>query len=36
MNGIYTIGCKYGFALKGELNKADFIIDDIVDIKKLF
>jgi len=33
-NGIYTIGCSYGFALEGELEEADFIIDDINDLKK--
>jgi phosphoglycolate phosphatase len=33
-NNIYTIGCNYGFALEGELNEADIIIDDIEDLKK--
>lgn len=28
-NDIYTIGCTYGFALDGELEGADFLIDDI-------
>lgn len=33
-NGIYTIGCTYGFALKGELNSADLLIGDIREIQK--
>lgn len=33
-NGIYTIGCSYGFSLEGELEVADLIIDDINDLKK--
>jgi phosphoglycolate phosphatase len=35
MNDIYTIGCKYGFALEGELDKADIIIEKIEDLKKI-
>lgn len=33
-NSIYTIGCTYGFALKGELDSADILIDDIRELKK--
>ena len=33
-NGIYTIGCAYGFAVEDELKEADVIIEDIRDIKK--
>lgn len=32
-NEIYTIGCSYGFHLEGELEKSDFIIDDIRDLR---
>jgi phosphoglycolate phosphatase len=32
-NGIYTIGCSYGFALDGELQEADLIINDIKELK---
>jgi phosphoglycolate phosphatase len=35
-NDIYTIGCKYGFALEGELDKADFIIGGIEELRKYF
>jgi phosphoglycolate phosphatase len=35
-NGIYTIGCKYGFGLKGELKDADIIIDRIGDLINIF
>lgn len=35
-NGIYTIGCSYGFSLKDELEDADLIIDDISELKKYF
>jgi len=35
-NGIYTIGCSYGFSLKDELEEADLIIDDISELKKYF
>lgn len=33
-NNIYTIGCSYGFGLKGELDCADVIISDIRDLMK--
>ncbi len=33
-NNIYTIGCTYGFAQKGELDDADILIDDIGKLKK--
>lgn len=33
-NGIYTIGCSYGFSLVGELNEADLIIENINELKK--
>lgn len=33
-NRIYSIGCSYGFALEGELDDADVIIDDITDLMK--
>ncbi len=33
-NNIHTIGCSYGFSLKGELDEADLIINNISDIKK--
>lgn len=35
-NKIYTIGCKYGFSQKGELDEVDLIINDIRDLKKYF
>lgn len=35
-NNIYTIGCTYGYALKGELDEADMLIDDIQELKKYF
>jgi phosphoglycolate phosphatase len=35
-NNIYTIGCSYGFSLKGELDNADITIDNILALKKLF
>jgi len=35
-NGIYTIGCSYGFSLEDELEDADLIIDDISELKKYF
>lgn len=34
-NAIYTIGCSYGFAQPDELKEADFIINDITELKKL-
>jgi haloacid dehalogenase superfamily, subfamily IA, variant 1 with third motif having Dx(3-4)D or Dx(3-4)E len=34
-NNIYTIGCSYGFAVKGELDEADLIIDNIKALKHL-
>lgn len=34
-NNIYTIGCSYGFALNGELNDADIIINNILELKQL-
>ena len=33
-NDIYTIGCTYGFALKGELDGADILVDDIRELKR--
>lgn len=33
-NGIYTIGCSYGFPLEGELDEADLIIENISELKK--
>ena len=35
-NGIYTIGCKYGYARKDELKEADILIDRISDLLNLF
>lgn len=32
-NNIYTIGCSYGFSQKGELADADFIINNIKELK---
>ncbi|TJX13092.1 HAD family hydrolase [Tissierella creatinini] len=32
-NGICTIGCSYGFSLKGELDEADLIIKSISELK---
>lgn len=32
-NTIYTIGCKYGFALDGELDDADMLINDIRELR---
>lgn len=34
-NNIYTIGCKYGYGNDKELHQADYIIESIMDIKKL-
>ena len=34
-NNIYTIGCKYGYGNDNELNQANYIIENIMDIKKL-
>lgn len=33
-NNIYTIGCSYGFALEGELDEADMLIDSIGELTK--
>ncbi|KRQ87551.1 Phosphoglycolate phosphatase [Caloramator mitchellensis] len=33
-NGIYTIGCSYGYTQDGELKEADLIIDNIMELKK--
>lgn len=35
-NNIYTIGCSYGFAPAGELDNADMLIDNILELKKIF
>jgi phosphoglycolate phosphatase len=35
-NGIYTIGCSYGFSLQGELDEADLVINDIRELKNYF
>lgn len=35
-NGIYTIGCTYGFAAEGELKDADLLINDIIELKNYF
>lgn len=35
-NGIYTVGCKYGYALNGELKDADIIIERISDLMNIF
>jgi phosphoglycolate phosphatase len=32
-NSIYTIGCSYGFSQKGELADADFVINNIKELK---
>ncbi len=32
-NGLYTIGCTYGYALVGELDMADILIDEIIELK---
>ena len=34
-NGCITIGCLYGYGKKEELKDADYLIDDIRDLKKL-
>jgi len=34
-NNIVTIGCKYGYGSDKELNEANYIIESIMDIKKL-
>jgi phosphoglycolate phosphatase len=34
-NGIFTLGCSYGFGLPGELEDADIIIKDISDLRRL-
>ena len=33
-NGIYTIGCSYGYGLSGEIDNADYKIKDINELKK--
>ena len=35
-NNIYTVGCNYGYALKGELIESDVIIEDIRELKHFF
>lgn len=35
-NDIFTIGCKYGFALEGELDSADLCINDIRELNQYF
>lgn len=35
-NGIYTIGCNYGYSFEGELDQADLIINDIQDLRRYF
>lgn len=35
-NGIFTVGCGYGFAREGELDSADVIIGDIRELKEYF
>ncbi|MCK4359217.1 MAG: HAD family hydrolase [Candidatus Cloacimonetes bacterium] len=35
-NGCITIGCLYGYGNKSELKEADFLIDDISQLKKIF
>jgi phosphoglycolate phosphatase len=34
-NHIYTIGCNYGYALEGELDTADYRINNIKELKKI-
>lgn len=34
-NGIYTIGCSYGFAQPDELKEADYMINDILELKNI-
>jgi haloacid dehalogenase superfamily, subfamily IA, variant 1 with third motif having Dx(3-4)D or Dx(3-4)E len=35
-NSIYTVGCKYGFASKGELDDVDIAINNITELKEYF
>ncbi|MCK4339523.1 MAG: HAD family hydrolase [Candidatus Cloacimonetes bacterium] len=35
-NGCITIGCLYGYGDKSELKKADFLIEDISQLKNIF
>ncbi|KZL91250.1 HAD family hydrolase [Clostridium magnum] len=35
-NQIYTIGCKYGFASKGELDNVDVVINNITELREYF
>lgn len=35
-NQIYTVGCKYGFASKGEIDNVDIIINNITELKEYF
>lgn len=35
-NGIRTIGCSYGFSRQGELDDADMIIDNIMELVNFF
>lgn len=34
-NGLVSIGCNFDFAQKGELVEADFVIDDLLELKEL-
>ncbi len=36
INGIYTIGCTYGYSLEGELEAADILIHHIQELKNYF
>lgn len=35
-NRIHTIGCRYGFAREGELEEADLLIDNILELQQIF
>ncbi len=35
-NGLYTIGCQYGYAFNGELDGADIYIDSIKELVNIF
>ncbi|ETT37236.1 nucleosidase [Paenibacillus amylolyticus] len=35
-NGLKAIGCRFDFAQEGELAQADFIIDDLLELKNIF
>lgn len=35
LNGLHAIGCRFDFAQEDELTQADFIVDDLMEIKEI-